>query len=129
MTAKSQDDLYSRIATLEATIATLSEALAEAEKKGAEVKALEWTTPTDHPQEDDEALWTAMGLGGRYSISEEQSLHMGGRGHLLWWAHDGFRFTEFRTVEEAKAAAQADFSARVLGCLAPPRDLSQGGQP
>jgi hypothetical protein len=83
------------------------------------VKPLAWYPPTDHPQDMEEsAVLMAHGVGGRYAISHPTSLHIGGQGHLLWWAHDMFAFDEFRTIDEAKAAAQADFNTRIAECLA-----------
>ena len=90
---------------------------AKCDRGEVRVKALEWYTPSDHPQDRDEATCIAHGLGGRYTISEPQRLYMGGEGYLLWWAHDEFTFAEFRTVDEAKAAAQADFERRIRSTL------------
>lgn len=91
--------------------------LAVPDAVGVQAKKLDWIEPTPH--EDEETFLAAPGLGGRYSISHQQSLHIGGQEHLLWWAHDGFTFAEFRTVDEAKAAAQADFDHRILSFIRP----------
>ena len=63
---------------------------------GRRVKPLVWRTPTDHPQDNEDAELLADGLGGRYAITEDG---------LLWDAADNFSFTEHRTIEAAKAAA------------------------
>lgn len=86
------------------------------------VKPLAWRKPTDHPQDDEDALFVAAGLGGNYAISTRQmtrkSFDGSTMGHLLWDAEDNFSFTEHASVEDAKAAAQADFERRILSCLA-----------
>jgi hypothetical protein len=80
------------------------------------VKPLEWREPTDHPKDPDEddSLFCADGIGGVYSVSVRQSV---GPAYLLWWAHDPMDWAGFDTVEAAKAAAQADFEARIRSAL------------
>ncbi|CDX26757.1 conserved hypothetical protein [Mesorhizobium plurifarium] len=83
------------------------------------VKSLTWYEPTDHPQDmEDSSVLVAHGIGGRYHISARQRVRMpsqDGMGFLLWGAKDGdeFTFTEHLTIDDAKAAAQADFDAAV----------------
>lgn len=102
----------------EATIARLSEALAEAEKKGAEVRPLDWE---HHPQAAGQVR--APSPFGTYRI-----VFFGD--YALWGIPSSERSLRNRvdSIEAAKVAAQADFAERVQTCLAPPRDLSQGGQ-
>ena len=52
---------------------------------------------------------------GTSAISKKQSV---GPERLLWWAHDPFAWDGFNTIEEAKAAAQADYDARIRSALA-----------
>lgn len=83
------------------------------------VKPRTWYEPTDHPQDmEDSSILVAHGIGGRYHISVRQSVRRpstDGKGYLLWGAKDGdeFTFTEHLTIDDAKAAAQADFDAAV----------------
>lgn len=90
------------------------------------VKPLEWREPTDHPQDmEDSSILVAHGIGGRYHISSRQLVRIPSpdkKGHLLWGAKDGdeFAFTEHLTIDDAKAAAQADFEQAVLACLVLP---------
>jgi hypothetical protein len=86
------------------------------------VKPLDWYEPTDHIQDDDNALWIAHGLGGRYSISRRQLVRIqspDNMGYLLWGLPDGdeFSFTEHLTIDEAKAAAQADFDEDIRSTI------------
>lgn len=77
------------------------------------VRPLAWREPTDHPQDHDDALLVADGIGGRYSIADDE---MGG--FMVWWAHDCFSWTQYPTIEAAKAAVQEDFERRVRPLLA-----------
>ena len=82
------------------------------------VRGLEWRKPDP----DYDYLWTAIGMGGRYAISTRQLVRIQSpdkMGYLLWGADDAFAFTEHLTIEAAKAAAQADYTARVLSALEP----------
>jgi hypothetical protein len=105
------------------------DALASLSASGAawrpKVKALTWRKPADHPQDMEDALWIANGVGGHYSISKQQSLSSGSPGHLLWWPDDEFAFDEFRNVEAAMAAAQADYEARILSALDVPEPVTE----
>lgn len=83
------------------------------------VKPLEWRVPRqDDPRDPDaeDTVFCADGIGGLYAISRKQKL---GPERLLWWAHDPMLWTGFDTIDQAKAAAQADYSARILSALAP----------
>lgn len=86
-----------------------------------EVRALEWREPdADDIQDCDDCLWMATGMGGRYAISTRQLVSIQSpdkMGYLLWDADDAFSFTEHLTIEAAKAAAQADFTARIRSAL------------
>lgn len=86
-----------------------------------EVKALEWREPdADDIQDRDDCLWMATGMGGRYAISTRQLVSIQSpdkMGYLLWDADDAFSFTEHLTIEAAKAAAQADYTARIRASL------------
>lgn len=79
------------------------------------IKPLDWYEPTDHPQDmEDSSILVAHGIGGRYHISVRQLVRIPSpdkKGYLLWGAKDGdeFVFTEHLTIDDAKAAAQADF--------------------
>jgi hypothetical protein len=82
------------------------------------VKPLKWRVPSeDNPQDPDasDTVYCADGIGGVYAISRKQSV---GPERLLWWAHDPFAWDGFNTIEEAKAAAQADYDARIRSALA-----------
>lgn len=68
-------------------------------------KRLNWYKPTDHPEDSEDALWMAHGIGGRYSITCEDDRF------LLWRADDSFSFTGFLTLEEAQKAAEDDWQA------------------
>lgn len=78
----------------------------------AKAKPLRWRKPTDHPQDNEDALWVADGIGGRYSITD-QGDHV-----LLWMAEDNFAWQRFATVMQAKDAAevnwQREFAKRLL---------------
>ncbi len=80
------------------------------------VKALEWRVPTDHPSDPDieENVYCADGVGGKYAISKKQKV---GPERLLWMADDPFDWKGFNSIEEAKAAAQADYEARILSAI------------
>lgn len=81
------------------------------------VKALEWREPTDHPSDMEESsMLVADGIGGKYSISHPQAV---GPKYLLWWAHDEFDWSGFASVDEAKAAAFADYEKRFRSALSP----------
>jgi hypothetical protein len=88
------------------------------------VKPLEWYEPSDHPQDmEDSSILVAHGIGGRYHISIRQLVRIpsaDNMGYLLWGAKDGdeFTFTEHLTIDDAKAAAQADFDQAILACIA-----------
>lgn len=85
------------------------------EADAVRVKPLEWEEPTDHPQDDDEnCAIMAHGLGGRYSISREQSV---GPRYLLWMADDEFTWHGYASEEEARDAAQSDYEQRILSVL------------
>ena len=83
---------------------------------GLAVKPLEWRVPTDNPKDPgrEDNVYCADGIGGVYAISRKQK-H--GPERLLWMAHDPFKWRGFDTIPQAKAAAQADFSARILSAL------------
>jgi len=84
-----------------------------------EVKPLKWRVPTDHPSDPDieDNVYCADGMGGKYAISRKQSV---GPERLLWMAHDPFEWHGFNCIAEAKAAAQADYSSRILSALSNP---------
>lgn len=87
------------------------------------VNLLSWYEPTDHPQDmEDSSILVSHGIGGRYHISSRQRVRRpsaDGMGYLLWGAKDGdeFIFTEHLSIDDAKAAAQADFDAAVRACI------------
>lgn len=81
------------------------------------VKPLEWRVPSAYgpkdPDPEDIAL-CADGIAGIYGISRKQSV---GMERLLWWTEDPFTWTGYASVNEAKAAAQADYEQRILSAL------------
>lgn len=87
---------------------------------GMRAKPLQWRKPTDHPSEDDEAVATADGIGGKYSITRESDHY------LLWWAWDCFVWEKHPTIEAAKSAAEADWQQRWADCalISPKADAS-----
>ena len=89
----------------------LTAALAASPAEPVAVKPLKWRKPTDHPQDDDDAVAVAPGLGGQYSITKESD-HA-----LLWDAEDNFVWTQHPSVKDAKAAAQADYERRIRSAL------------
>lgn len=68
-------------------------------------KKLEWRRPKDDGQDygREHAEWLADGIGGIYTVE---------RDGLLWWAHDPFIWSQFGSIAEAKAAAEADWQKR-----------------
>lgn len=76
------------------------------------VKPLVWREPTHRPQDQGDALLVADGIGGQYSITNDEI-----GGFNVWWAHDIFSWTRFPTMSIAKDAAQADFEERLMAYL------------
>lgn len=68
-------------------------------------KKLKWRRPKDDGQDygHEDAAWVADGIGGIYAITPDV---------LLWWAHDPFIWTQFNSIDEAKAAAEADWQKK-----------------
>jgi len=81
----------------------------------ARIRPLHWYKPTDHPQDGEDALWMAHGIGGRYSIQEDA-------GKFIVW--DEFSFVTCDTIEACKAWAEADWQKNVRAALrsSPPAD-------
>lgn len=71
---------------------------------GVEVKALEWEECSDR-------CWDADGMGKLYRVMKR----VDGTAKLKHGVYDGG--VEYNTLEAAKAAAQADYEARILSAL------------
>lgn len=57
------------------------------------------------------ALCIANGIGGKYSITRDSG------NFLLWDADDEFTFQNYPTLEEAKAAGEADWQKSVSAVI------------
>jgi len=104
----------------EALMPFITAALSHADYGGVKVKALEWKRSGWV-----EAFSKPGGLGFWYSIQPHKPVH--GHGDppftcFVTWGEPGQNSREylgedFQSVEEAKAAAQADYEARILSAL------------
>ena len=79
-----------------------------------QAKPLHWYKPKDHPQDSEDAICIAHGIGGRYSIYPD------GDGFLVWKADDEFTFLSGKTVDECKALAEAHWQAAFADRVASP---------
>ena len=84
-------------------------------------KPLTWRMRSDHPQDNQNAVLIADGIGGRYSI-EAADAH----GWILWWANDEFTFLKCVTLAEAHEATEANWQERVATVLTPSSTRSSG---
>lgn len=99
---------------------------------GVRARPLKWRKPTDHPQDDgcgDKLpLWVAHTIGGRYRIEEDSY------GVHLWGIEEGdeFRFETFKSVVEAKNAAEKEWQEAFAASVddmphGMPRDMYERG--
>ena len=99
------DDLPAEVARLRKEIARLRAEIAAAERKGVTVNPLVWIK---HPL----GYVAGANRGPAYIIDTRM------KGHFT--IVKGLTFSQdFDTLEEAKAAAQADFEARILAAIHP----------
>lgn len=78
--------------------------------QGVKVKALAWTQKAPPAHDHEPFVYWADGIGGHYRAE---------RDGVLWYAHDAFHWKQFGSQKEAKAAAQADYEARILSAIEP----------
>ena len=71
-------------------------------------RLLKWSKPNGHPQDSEDAIFVANGLGGRYSVESDGT---------LWFAHDEFTWELCADVAAAKERAEADFRERLAPLL------------
>ena len=79
--------------------------------QGVKVKALEWVKHKG--DQHCKSAWTCGGIGGWYAIEHRHE------GHFDMWAPNNPDGGRFSNLEAAKAAAQADYEARILSALEP----------
>jgi hypothetical protein len=81
-----------------------------------EIKPLKWLRkpPPAHSLDDEDAEGAvyAMSFGGCFKLTKDA---------LLWTAEDPFVWKQFKTVQEAKAFAQAEHERMIRACLVPER--------
>jgi len=76
---------------------------------------LDWRVPDEDELGHEEDVLTALGIGGSYDIGEQSD------GYILWWAADPFTFQDgFATIDDAKAAAEADWQKSIAAALTHP---------
>lgn len=71
------------------------------------IRPLRWYKPTDHPCDREDALWMAMGYGGRYSIQED------GGHYIVWMADDEFTFEQGESVDACKTIAERHWQSQI----------------
>jgi hypothetical protein len=87
--------------------------------RDAAARPLRWYKPTDHPQDSEDALWMAHGIGGRYSIQEDLDKF------IVWLADDEFRFITCESVGECKATAEEHWQKAVAAVLRSPKERGE----
>lgn len=84
------------------------EAAASARADVPVVKPLEWSQKAPPGRDHEPFHYWAAGIGGHYTVEPDG---------LLWMAHDEFAWEQFESQTAAKAAAQADYEARIRSAL------------
>ena len=82
------------------------------------IAELKWTQKAPPGREHEPFVYWAAGLGGHYSAE---------RDGLLWMADDEFTWQQHPTQAAAKAAAQADYEARIRSVLVPAPSKAKEG--
>lgn len=83
------------------------------------LRSLRWYKPTDHPCDREDAIWMAMGYGGRYAI-EEYPDHF-----CLWMADDEFTFKVGDTVDACKAIAEQHWQDQIAQLFKTPKERGE----
>lgn len=89
---------------------------------GRTIRPLRWYKPTDHPCDREDALWMAMGYGGRYSIQED------GGHYIVFMADDEFAFEQGESVDACKAIAERHWQSQIAALAEPASPPPAGEQ-